>query len=157
MHEKWRAGIPGSHLKGSHWSVWAGLRCSVAHPWAWLRVWLCQAGREAEQCEAGCGCQGQRGCSHHPFPQRLTSGTCSDLREEEGLKRKFSLCPSVGNGGFSFSHHDLIFWNHFYIFLISLSLPFPYLVVLISPFLILLPLIHLKISSNSLCLSISLL
>lgn len=113
--------------------VWAGLRVSVAQPWAWLRVWLCQAGREAEQCVPGCGCQG-KGLQPPPLPQRLTSGTCFDLREEEDLKRKFSLCPSAGNGGVSFSHLDLTFWNHFHIFLISLSIPFPYLVALSSSF-----------------------
>lgn len=50
-----------------------------------------------------------KGLQPPSLPQRLTSGTCSDLREEEDLKRKFSLYSSVGNGGVSFSHLDLTF------------------------------------------------
>lgn len=49
------------------------------------------------------GAGGKRGCSHHFFPRRLPSDTCSDFSEEEGLKRNFSSPPSVGNDGVSFS------------------------------------------------------
>lgn len=47
---------------------------------------------------------GEGGCSHHFFSQRMASDTCSEFREEEGLKGNYSLCPSVGNDGVSFSH-----------------------------------------------------
>lgn len=132
MHEKWGAANPGSSWKGSagvFGQDWGALcsPLSLAEPGC-ARL----AGRQSSVSLAVAA----RGKGLQPplLPQRLISGTCSDLREEEGLKRTFSLCPFVGNGGVSFSHLDLTFWNHFYIFLISLSLLFPYLIALLSSF-----------------------
>lgn len=108
MHEKQGAAIPGSNLKGSHWSLDrteepCGSPLSLAENLAVPGWQGCRA------CVSlAVGARG-KGLQPPPLPRRVTSGTCSDLREEEGLKTKFSLCSSVGNGGVSFSHLDLTF------------------------------------------------
>lgn len=138
MNEKWQTGVPGSQVRGCCCCFWARLRCSVAHPHAQLRAWLCQAawggGRAAW---AWLRCWRWKGPQPPLLPQRLAADGCSEFREEEeGLKMDFSSLPSVGNDGVSFSHLGFPFWNHLCLFLISLSLLFPYLVVFFQLFLL---------------------
>ena len=82
------------------------------------------------------GAVGGQGGSHHFFPQRLAADTCSEFREEEGLKMNFSSGPSVGNDGVSFPHLVFSFCSHFCLFLISLSLLFLYLIAVFQLFLL---------------------
>lgn len=130
------------------WGVPAG---ASGHDWGapWLspvRGWERGCARlwgEAERCVRGWG-------------WRVAAGTTSSPKGWHSLERIFSLCPAIGNGGISFSYLGFSSWNHFYYFLISfttISLSGSLFTAVVTfSFVILLSVIHLKISSNFLCL-----